>query len=522
VIEPAVRRLSALVVSFFIAFGLMIQGALPARGCSCMPPNPYAGLAQADGAFVGTLVEVDRGVGPISNSGQPIDFYFEVEATLKGDIRETVVVKSAADGGACGIEVPVGTRAGFLLTAAGGEWEGNLCWTLDPDVLLSAAEGLPEPVTGSPPHLIVAADMGDAGLMALDRQGQIVGYGEGPFPWMVSACPDHETFIGATSDTTVKVWSFTNLGVIDEFQLDTTGGAWLAGLLCAGPAGNPLLAIKVLSGVEKSTLVRYADGVTEVVAENIERLVDTADGPVAIGSDGTVYRVEDGTGILTPLGEPIGDVQGQIVAAVPSPDGSHLAISAVDWESAAPDGRVFVIDLEQGTSAKTGFACDIYPVWMDDERVYLHDSCTSDVGLIYSTDLEVIGEGQPADYAHTAYVTDETGAIFYPSEFAINVVEVGMETGSELTRLFTYPGAMLLVPPSARSNWEGSVFTAAPLVDTPPTTFSEAPAPGVPGPDTTDPESPLWLMFVGLAAVGGVSWLLLRRPAASEATEPRG
>jgi len=519
----AVRRLSAVVVAFLFAFGLLIQGALPAHGCSCMTPNPYAGLAEADGAFVGTLVEVDRGVGKLLDSEQVIDLFFEVEATLKGDIGEAVKVQSASDGGACGIEVPLGTRAGFLLYRVGGEWEGSLCWTLDPDALLAAASGLPEPVAGSPPHLIVVAEMGTAGLVALDRQGQIVGYGESPVPWMVSACPDDETFIGAPSDTTVKVWPYADLGVIDEYQLDSAGGAWLNGLLCAGPSGDPTLAIKVLSGDEKSSLVRHTGGGTEVLAEDIERLLDTAVGPVAVGSDGVLYGIDVDTGVLTPLTESVGDVQGQLVAAVPSPDGSHVALSTLDWDKYPLDGRVFVIDLDQGTSAQAAFACDIYPVWLDDERLLLYDSCASDTGQIYSIGLEVVGDGQAPDGASTSVidetgaafytkVVDETGAIFYASQLAIMVVEPGAESGSELTRLFTYPGTLLLVPPSARSNWKGPAFTPMPIVDSQPTTFVEAPAPGVPGSDLVDTESPVWLMILGVITAGGVFWLLLRPP----------
>lgn len=480
-------------------------------------PNPYAGLAEADGAFVGTLYKVDRGVEPILNSGDLIDFYFEVEASLKGDIAEVIVVKSASDGGACGIELPIGTRAGLLLTRVGVEWEGSLCWTLDPDALLAASQGLPEPVAGSPPHLIVVADMGTAGLVALDRQGQIVGYGEAPMPSMVSACPDDETFIGATSGTTVKVWSYTDLGVVDEYQLDSIGGAWLNGLICAGPAGDPSLAIQVLSGVEKSTLVRYADGVTEVLAEDIERLLDTAVGPVAVGSDGVLYGVNAETGTLTPLNESIGDVPGQIVAAVSSPDGSHIALSTLDWDEYPLDGRVSVIDLEQGTFAQAAFACDIYPIWLDDDRLLLHDSCTSDTGQIYSIGLEMVGEGQPPDGASTS-VVDETGAIFYPSGFAIMVVEPGSETGSELTRLFTYPGTLLLVPPSARSGWEGSGFTPPPVANTL-TTLVEAPAPGVPVPDLIEPERSGWVLALGVVAAGAALWLLLRQGSESEPDE---
>jgi hypothetical protein len=500
--------LNAIVVAFLVAFGVLIQ-ALPAHGCSCAPPNPYAGLADADGAFVGTLVDVDRGVLPLTDSGQLIDFYFEVEATLKGDIGETVLVKSASDGAACGIEVPIGTRAGFLLYPSDGHWEGNLCATLDADALLSAAEGLPEPVAGSPPHLIVAAEMGMAGLVAIDRQGRIVGYGEAPFPYMVSSCPDDETFIGSASDPTVKVWSYTDLGLIDQHQIDPSGTAWINELICSGPGGKSFLATKGLSGLEGSSLVHYADDAAEVVAEDIERLVPTTDGPVAVGSDGVIYRVDLPTGNLTALNEPIGDVKGQVVAAVPSPDGSHLALSAMDFDTNPYEGRVYVIDLEDGESVEKDFACDIYPIWLDSETLLIQDHCTTEVGVIYSTDLEALGEGEAPDYAYTAFVTDETGALFYPSEFAIRVVEPGTEESTEIARLVTYPGAILVVPESVRPKWEGSVVTA--LVQYPPTTFMEAPAPGVPGPEAVASETPAWLLFLALISAGGVFWLLLHQ-----------
>jgi hypothetical protein len=301
--------------------------------------------------------------------------------------------------------------------------------------------------------------------------------------------------------------------VVEQLQVDATGGAWINDLICAGPAGNPFLAIKVLSGVEKSSLVRYADGAAEVLAEDIERLVPTANGPLGVGSDGTIYRVDAVAQTLTPLSEALGDVKGQVVAAVPSPDGSHLALSAMDFETSPSQGRVYVIDLEDGEIVEKEFACDIYPVWVDNENLFMQDSCTSDVGVIYTTELEVVGEGQPPEYGYyTNHVTDETGATFFPSEFAIRVVEPGTETSSELTRLFTYPGAILVVPESVRPNWEGPAFIATNVVDTPVTTFVEAPAPGVPGPEEVAPETPAWLMAVAVIAAAGVFWLLIRRP----------
>ena len=89
-----------------------------------MLPDPYRGLAEADGAFVGTLTATDRGI-PVDNTGTLIDYAFDVEAAIKGEIGDTIVVKSAADGAACGFEMPIGDRVlgGFEDGAFGEAFE---------------------------------------------------------------------------------------------------------------------------------------------------------------------------------------------------------------------------------------------------------------------------------------------------------------------------------------------------------------------------------------------------------------
>jgi len=215
----AFRRTHVLVIAVLLGLGFVFQGALPARGCTCMQPDPYAGLVDADGAFVGALVDVDGHLGPVFDSGTLIDHEFEVETAVKGDIRDTIVVQSAADGGSCGLEMPVGARVGILLDRVGDQWEGNLCWTLDADALLAAANGPPVPVSGSPPHLVASVSMGEAGLVALNRAGEIVGNGPGQPPWLLSVCPDGHTFIGTRAGG-VQRWSFASLEAVGTLEYD--------------------------------------------------------------------------------------------------------------------------------------------------------------------------------------------------------------------------------------------------------------------------------------------------------------
>ena len=170
----------------------------------------------------------------------------------------------------------------------------------------------------------------------------------------------------------------------------------------------------------KSSLVLYSGDDGEVLAEDVERLLDTAAGPVVIGSDGVVYAIDVDGRVLTPLTESVGDLRGQLVTAVPSPDGSFVA--SVHPRLEPVPARRTCDRRRSGAGNATpnsAVACDIYPIWLDDETLTFTDHCTSEVPGFYDTNLETVAGSPIPDYAHTSYVTDETGTIFYPSEFAI-------------------------------------------------------------------------------------------------------
>ncbi len=268
-----------------------------------MQPDPYAGLVEADGAFVGALVQVDRNLGPVYDSSTQVDYEFEVEAALKGDIRDTIVVKSAVDGASCGFEMPVGQRVGILLDRVGDHWEGNLCWTVDADTLLAAAGGPPQPVSGSPPHLIASVSMGEAGLVALNRAGEIVGYGRGKPPWLLSVCPDGQTFIGATGDNDVQAWSFANLEEVGSVDIGQDASYGFYNLICTGTDEFFVLTGGGTGTIPEMTLTHYVSGAGEVVSEDVVNIIPTRTGLLAVGGDGVVHRVDPRTGDLEALTE---------------------------------------------------------------------------------------------------------------------------------------------------------------------------------------------------------------------------
>jgi len=477
-----------------------------------MQPDPYAGLVEADGAFVGALVKVDRNLGPVYDSSTQVDYEFEVEEALKGDIRDSIVVKSAVDGASCGLETPVGHRVGILLYRVGDHWEGNLCWTLDADTLLAAADGPPTPVSGSPPHLIASVSMGQAGLVALNRAGEIVGYGRGLPPWLLSVCPDGHTFIGSSGGNQVRTWSFASLEEVGDIEFVRGGPYGLYNLICTGNGEFFVLSGDGTGDIPEMSLSHYVSGEGDVVSEDITHILPTKTGLLALGGDGVVHRVDAKTGNLQALTDPLGDIRGQTAALALSPDEAHLAVGTVDWTRDPLVAEVAVADLADGAWARLSVECDVYPAWLDDRHVTFLESCVSEEYMVYTPDLELIGPSEdpwPVGYVTTA--VDETGTRFLTAQYGVDILEPGSSRSVPWARLPTYPNQLIVVPEPSRELWIGSDFVPAPPAEVPPATFVEPVLEdAVPIQAEPDSASP-WLIGLGSAVAAGAFWLLLRR-----------
>jgi hypothetical protein len=506
-----IRRTHVLAIALLLSLGIVFQGALPAHGCSCMEPDPYGGLVEADGAFVGALVDVDRNLGPIYDSSTLVDHEFDVEAALKGDIGQTIVVKSAADGGSCGFEMPVGRRVGILLNRVGDYWEGNLCWTLDANTLRAAAEGPPAPVSGSP-HVVASVPMGQAGLVALNRAGEIVGYGRGQPPGLLSVCPDGQTFIGSTGGNQVRTWSFASLEEVGDIDFVQRGSYGLYNLICTGDGEFFALTGDGTGDIPEMSLSHYVSGEGEVVSEDVMHILPTKTGLLALGGDGVVHRVDTKNGDLQALTGPLGDIRGQTAALALSPDQAHLAVATVDWTRDPLVAEVAVADLTDGAWARMPVECDVYPAWLDASHVTFLESCVSQEYMVYTPDLELIGPNEepwPVGYVTTA--VDETGTRFLTAQYGVDIREPGSSRSVPWARLPTYPNQLIVVPEPSRELWIGSDFVPTPPAEVPPATFVEPVLEdAIPIQAEPDPASP-WLIALGSAVAAGVFWLLLRR-----------
>lgn len=147
------RRLIALAVLFT---GFVVLPGERVSACSCAPVHPRAGLKSADGAVVGSLISrgEPKGEGGVLSGGESVNWTFDVEVAVKGDIGETVDVVSAWSGVSCGLGVHVGERVGVLLTLGDrGRWRSGLCYTLDANDLLAAAGPLPGSIPSPVPDI---------------------------------------------------------------------------------------------------------------------------------------------------------------------------------------------------------------------------------------------------------------------------------------------------------------------------------------------------------------------------------
>lgn len=231
-------RLAAVSVAALIAAVLAVT-AEPARACSCAVLDPRDTLAHADGAFIGVLVERGKETNGI------VTLVFRVEERIKGALGETVSVRTASNGAACGIEARVGSRIGLFLERAGEEWRSSLCAEIEPARLREAAQPLPAVDGRGPVALIVGGQFGPARTLALDANGRTLAYGAGSgHVVLVSICRggDRLTEIASSNSTFELVIRRTrSLRVVRRQRLTLPRQRVPTGLLCTNGSGSKLV-----------------------------------------------------------------------------------------------------------------------------------------------------------------------------------------------------------------------------------------------------------------------------------------
>lgn len=117
-----------------VAVALASPATAPrAHACSCADVTLDEAFAQADAAFVGTLVEIRRPEVMLSSMDES-RFVFDVETVYAGEVYAEQSIVTASDGASCGLELQVGARAvvfgqvdEYGITPDQGEYGANLC-----------------------------------------------------------------------------------------------------------------------------------------------------------------------------------------------------------------------------------------------------------------------------------------------------------------------------------------------------------------------------------------------------------
>ena len=324
----------------------LAAGVEAGRACSCALPDARAALAQADGAFVGRLERRREA------SGRAV-LTFSVERALKGSIGSRIEVRTAANGAACGIEVPVGTRVGLVLDRRGGSWQGGLCWQFDPEELLTAARPLPPPNGLGPVALVLGGEFGDVRLLALDARGRTLAYGRGDGrTGLVSVCPGGgllAELVYTGPRTMLVIRRTSTLRVVGRQGVRLPGGRYAQRLHCVDPGGAQVVvfargpsgdspARSALYRVQRRALAAIWNGPA------FDAAFTTSHAFLSAGRQGrSLMRVELGTGrvrALASLPSPAAtlavDRSGTLVAGVQTRLDRRSDVVRVDLRGARP------------------------------------------------------------------------------------------------------------------------------------------------------------------------------------------
>jgi hypothetical protein len=242
-VSPGIKAL--LVIGAVVVVAALAAAVEPARACSCIPPDPWTFLKQADGAFVGRLTgREDIGEGRARLT-------FSVERAVKGQIGASVDVVTANNGAACGIETSVGQRIGLFVAREDGHWTGTLCWQVSPEDLLAAAV-LPAPDGRGPVAMFVGGRFGPARTLALDAKGRTLAYGTGRgYTEPLAPCPDGERLAEIARVRTgseLAIRETRTLRVIRRQALKLPGRRYPVEMVCEGGAGSSVVIFGIGAG----------------------------------------------------------------------------------------------------------------------------------------------------------------------------------------------------------------------------------------------------------------------------------
>ncbi len=377
----SVRRI--LLVLLLTAAALVAPSLPHAKACSCAVYDVRERLPGAAGAFVGTLMSRDdpQPTGNVLSSATLVRYRFQVERAVKGDIPSgTIDVWSSGSGASCGLETPVGERAGLLLRNEDGRWLSSLCEQANPDVLIRAGQPLPPPAGKAPPAVLIGTTHGPGRMVSLDGLGRVIAYGGGDgIATDIAFCPGagrvaeaYSPPYGTSSPAPgVAVRTSDGLEVVWERLLGDDGGpdgASIADVACLDRDGGTVLVLAVRHNDSETptrhralVLAYSRQGEADVLWQG-EATTGTfsSDGRAVYlngGNDGRDLQVVELADPAGPSARTMGRLPAGTGALTISPDGRHLAgVTTHEYWSGTdtpPPSAVVVVDLSTSPAGVT-------------------------------------------------------------------------------------------------------------------------------------------------------------------------
>lgn len=259
-----------------------------------------------------------------------------VDTVLNGPVSQREITVDFS-GGCTG--APLGQPQLFLLEGGPARWRGNDCSVFPPESARGLVNAPPQTRPGRVAFLL-SGRIGNARVVAVDRQGNPVAYGDGEGRAVISPCPGGQhvvELIGPSdpSDTAkgvdIEVRDLRTLAIVDRHERTRFGRAW-----CMSPDASELLALETEVSVSfppTTRLVRLRAGEREVVLEGHWESVDV-DAAAGIGFALAAVPWEAVSRELAEFDLATGQilrrlsVRGDAGSAALSPDGELIAVHA--------------------------------------------------------------------------------------------------------------------------------------------------------------------------------------------------
>jgi hypothetical protein len=509
-------------------------------------------LPEVDGAFVGRLIARDEPtpVGGVFFSDTLVRYRFSVERPVKGDIPSgTIEVWSSSSGASCGLETPVGERAGLLLERDGDRWTSGLCMQADPDVLIRAAQPLPLPNGAPPAAVLVGTTHGPGRMVSLDGRGRIIAFGDGAGNVSdIGFCPGGELLAEAFSlpneasyhNPGVAIRSTADLTVVWERLVGADGGpdsTSVADVACLDRDGGTVLALAVRH-IYSETPIRHRalvlaftrQGEPDVLWQG-EATTGTFSGDgrtayVNAGADGRDLQLIDLDGPSGPATRTLGRLPAGTGALTIAPGGRHLAgVTTYEYwsgPSSPPPSTAVVVDASTSPAAvieaNLGASYGQYgaALWAGPDRVLFTPRWGGQPVRLFDRALRETGRWDGWSATTATVVGDTLVGLDGPKVVTAPVASGPPTNWADLES--GVPGAIAAFPDGAAIGRAGRPTTTTTTPPTEPDSVASGDVVAVPAPTSGNGTSGRPLLAGGAGAgllAAGLAGLIRRRRAAT-------